>query len=80
MVEAELLEEQRAEIEVGDFVCGADVVGLTNYTFVEDGVEGIGCVAGIEISASMFSVTMNEQLTAAVKEAGEFGDDLFLGC
>lgn len=40
-------EEVSAELRVGDFVGGRDVVDLADGAFVQNGVEGIGSVTGI---------------------------------
>lgn len=38
------------EVEIFNLVLGVDVVDFANAAFVEDGVEGVGCVARVEIA------------------------------
>lgn len=37
-------------MEIFNLVLGVDVVDFANAAFVEDGVEGVGCVARVEIA------------------------------
>jgi len=43
---------------------------------VQDGVEGVSGVSSVEVPAGVFAVAVEEEFSAALEEAGEFGDDL----
>lgn len=73
----EVGEELGAEGQVGDLVVGADVVDLPDVALVEDGVKGVGGVAGEQVAAGGGAVAVEDDGLAAVQEAGEFGDDLW---
>lgn len=73
----EFLDEVAAEVSVGDFVVGPDVVDLADGALVEDCVEGVCCVASKEVTAGVHTASVKEKIAAAVEEAGEFGDDLY---
>lgn len=68
-------EEFGAELKVGDFVSGTDVVDLVDVTDVEDGVEGVDGVGGVEVAAGGFAGAVEDEGAVAMEEAGEFGDD-----
>lgn len=61
----EVLQEVGAEGNVGDLVVGADVVGLTEGSLVENRVECISSIAGEEVTTGRRSIPMeNERLSA----------------
>lgn len=66
VVDAHLGEELVTECDVGDFVVRADVVDLTHLALVEDGVEGVGGVSGVEISACWAAISVEDHGLAAV--------------
>lgn len=63
------------EVEIFDFVFGIDVVDLTHCSFVQDCVEGIGCVSCVEVAAGVVSFAVDEEGFVALEEIDEFGDD-----
>lgn len=52
-VDGEMGEEFPRQVDVADFIGGVDVVDLTDFTLVEDRVEGIRCVRGEEVAAGV---------------------------
>ncbi len=74
--DAHLLEELAAQIKVADLVVRADVVDVAHLALVEDGVEGIRCVTGEEVSPGGRTVTVKHNRLAAVQERRELGDNL----
>jgi hypothetical protein len=64
------------ELDVRDLILRINVVGLADLAFVQDGVEGLCCVAGVEVAAGVLAVAMEQQWLAAAKEIDEFWDDL----
>lgn len=51
--EVEELEHADGDFEVGDGGGGVEVVGFTERAFVEDGVEAVGGVGGVEVAADV---------------------------
>lgn len=43
---------------------------------MQDGVEGISSVAGVEIAPGVAAVAVQDEGLATVQQAGELGDDL----
>ena len=72
-------EEFVAEGEVADLVVRADVVDLAQLAAVEDRVEGVGCVAGVEVAPRGGAVAVEDDGLAPGEEAGEFGDNFCVG-
>ena len=72
-------EEFFAEGQVADLVVRADVVDLAQLAAVEDRVEGVGCVAGVEVAPRGGAVAVEDDGLAPGEEAGEFGDDFCVG-
>ena len=68
-------EDLAAEREVGDLVAGADVVDLAGLAFMQDGVERVGGVGGVEVPPSRAAVAVEDYWLAPVEEACEFGYD-----
>jgi hypothetical protein len=68
-------EQAPAEGDVADFVLGTDVVDLPWLAAVQDRVEGVGCVAGVEVAACGRAVAVEDDGFVAGEEAREFGDD-----
>jgi hypothetical protein len=46
------------ELDVRDLILRINVVGLADLAFVQDGVEGLCCVAGVEVAAGVLAVAM----------------------
>ena len=73
--DAEDVEQLLGEVEVADLVPRVDVVGLAQVAAVDDGVDGVGRVAGVEVAARVLAVAVDEEGPPALEEVGEFGDD-----
>jgi hypothetical protein len=73
---AEQAEKLLRELDVRDLILRVNVVGLTDLAFVQDGVEGLCCIAGVEVAASVLTVAMQQQWFAAAKQVDEFWYDL----
>lgn len=67
------------EMEVFNLVLGVDVVDFANAAFVEDGVEGVGCVARVEIAARVVAFAVDVEGFVTLEEIDEFGDDFWRG-
>lgn len=67
------------ETEIFDLVLGVDVVDFANAAFVEDGVEGVGCVACVEIAARVVAFAVDVEGFVTLEEIDEFGDDFWRG-
>jgi hypothetical protein len=50
---------------------------LADETLVQNRIKSVGCVAGEEVTAGVFAVTVEEQTVAAIEKTREFGDDLY---
>lgn len=61
--------------EVGDLVSGVDVVDFAWNTVVEDRVEGVGGIGGVEIATGVVACAVDVKREGAIEEGGEFGDD-----
>lgn len=72
-------EEQAAEGEVGDLVVGAHVVDLAQLALVQNRVEGVGCVAGVEVASCRAAVAVEDDGLASMKKTGKLGYD-FCAC
>jgi hypothetical protein len=68
-------EQAPAERDVTDLVLGADVVDLPWLAAVQDRVEGVSCVAGVEVAPGGGAVAVEDDRFVAREEACEFGDD-----
>lgn len=66
-------------MEIFDLVLGVDVVDFANAAFVEDGVEGVGCVARVEIAARVVAFAVDVERFVTLEEIDEFGDDFWRG-
>lgn len=66
-------------MEIFDLVLGVDVVDFANAAFVEDGVEGVGCVACVEIAARVVAFAVDVEGFVTLEEIDEFGDDFWRG-
>lgn len=66
-------------MEIFDLVLGVDVVDFANAAFVEDGVEGVGCVACVEIAARVVAFAVDVERFVTLEEIDEFGDDFWRG-
>lgn len=66
-------------MEIFDLVLGVDVVDFANAAFVEDGVEGVGCVARVEIAARVVAFAVDVEGFVTLEEIDEFGDDFWRG-
>lgn len=66
-------------MEIFDLVFGVDVVDFANAAFVEDGVEGVGCVARVEIAARVVAFAVDVERFVTLEEIDEFGDDFWRG-
>lgn len=66
-------------MEIFDLVFGVDVVDFANAAFVEDGVEGVGCVACVEIAARVVAFAVDVERFVTLEEIDEFGDDFWRG-
>lgn len=66
-------------MEIFDLVFGVDVVDFANAAFVEDGVEGVGCVARVEIAARVVAFAVDVEGFVTLEEIDEFGDDFWRG-
>ena len=53
-----------------------DVVGLSDLAFVQDRVEGLGRVAGVEVAACVLAVAVEQQWFPAAEEVDELWYDL----
>jgi hypothetical protein len=73
---AEQAEKLFRELDVRDLILRINVVGLTDFAFVQDGVEGLCCIAGVEVAACVLSVAMQQQWLATAKQVDEFWYDL----
>lgn len=67
------------EVEIFNLVLGVDVVDFANAAFVEDGVEGVGCVACVEIAARVVAFAVDVEGFVTLEEIDEFGDDFWRG-
>lgn len=67
------------QVEIFDLVLGVDVVDFANAAFVEDGVEGVGCVACVEIAARVVAFAVDVERFVTLEEIDEFGDDFWRG-
>lgn len=75
--EGHLVKEPRAERQIADLVGRRDVVDLSEGAAVQDGVEGVGGVACVEVAPGGGAVAVEDHGLGAVEEAGEFGDDFW---
>lgn len=66
-------------MEIFNLVLGVDVVDFANAAFVEDGVEGVGCVARVEIAARVVAFAVDVERFVTLEEIDEFGDDFWRG-
>lgn len=66
-------------MEIFDLVLRVDVVDFANAAFVEDGVEGVGCVARVEIAARVVAFAVDVERFVTLEEIDEFGDDFWRG-
>lgn len=66
-------------MEIFNLVLGVDVVDFANAAFVEDGVEGVGCVACVEIAARVVAFAVDVEGFVPLEEIDEFGDDFWRG-
>lgn len=66
-------------MEIFNLVLGVDVVDFANAAFVEDGVEGVGCVACVEIAARVVAFAVDVERFVTLEEIDEFGDDFWRG-
>lgn len=66
-------------MEIFNLVLGVDVVDFANAAFVEDGVEGVGCVACVEIAARVVAFAVDVEGFVTLEEIDEFGDDFWRG-
>lgn len=66
-------------MEIFDLVFGVDVVDFANAALVEDGVEGVGCVACVEIAARVVAFAVDVERFVTLEEIDEFGDDFWRG-
>ena len=73
--DVECVEDFVGEIGVRDLVAGADVVDLADLAAMQDGVECVGCVAGVEVATGVGAVAVEDEGAIAVEEGGELGDD-----
>lgn len=74
---AELFQKKRAELQVGNFIGGTDIVDLPNQPLVKDSIESIGSITRKEITAGVLPVAVEKQFFTTVEEAGEFGNNLY---
>lgn len=66
-------------MEIFNLVFGVDVVDFANAALVEDGVEGVGCVARVEIAARVVAFAVDVERFVTLEEIDEFGDDFWRG-
>lgn len=66
-------------MEIFNLVFGVDVVDFAYAAFVEDGVEGVGCVACVEIAARVVAFAVDVEGFVTLEEIDEFGDDFWRG-
>ena len=48
------------ELHVRDLILRVDVVGLSDLAFVQNGVEGFRCVAGVEVAAGVLPIAVEQ--------------------
>lgn len=70
-------EELGAEVQVGDFVRGTDIVNVPDVALVQNRVKRICGVAGVEVAPRGTAVAVEDDGLASVEEACEFGYDFF---
>ena len=63
-VAAKQLKDIRGDFAVLDFVARIDVVDLVVSAFVQDGVQGVGCVSCVEEAAGVGAVALEGELAA----------------
>jgi hypothetical protein len=70
-----------SKIEVADFICGVDIVDFADDALVKDGIEGISCIGGVQITTSVEAGAMNDQRARWIggEKRTEFGNDLYFG-
>lgn len=77
MRDGEEREEVVADGRVGELVLGRDVVDLADLAAVQDRVERVDDVAGVQVASRWGAVAVEKQLLVAVQEHDEFGDDFW---
>jgi hypothetical protein len=58
--QSEQAKELLRELHVRNLILRVDVVGLSNLALVQDCVEGFGCVAGVEVAASVLAIAVEQ--------------------
>lgn len=76
VLNANLLQEVAAQIQVGDLIVRADIVDVANLTLVQNSVKGISSVASKQVAPGWAAITVKNDGLSAVEQACEFGDDL----
>lgn len=73
--DAKLGQQLAAQCEVGDLVVRAHVVHLTELALVQNGIEGVGRVAGKQVAPRRGAVAVQDDGLGTVQQAAELGDD-----
>lgn len=76
VLEPKLLDKRLGEVQVGDLKVGTNVVDLADDALVQDGVDGIGNVRGVDVTTRVGAVSVEADLLAALEKADKLGDDL----
>lgn len=66
-IDTHLGENDMTELKIGDLVAGANVVDLTDFAFVKNGIKGVGGISCKEVPASWTTVSMEDDGLAALK-------------
>lgn len=76
VLDTESLEQRFRKFQVGNLFLRIDVVLLANLALVQDRVEGVGCVAAVEVAAGVVARAVDPERLLALQEVDEFRDDL----
>ena len=75
--DAHLRQELATDINVGNFVVGADVVDMTELALVEDSVESVRGIAGEKVATGRAAISVKDEGLAAIQETGELGNNFY---
>lgn len=74
--DVEVCKQLGAKAQIRYLIVGSNIVDLADGTFVQNGVESIGGISGVEVTSSRGTVSVEDKRLPSVQETCELGNDL----